>query len=216
MLLNRLILEAARAGAVPRVHGNGFMQLDLSPRVRLHVWGDERIPRQTKPTPIHDHTFGFTSLILRGGLKNIRYDAESVARNEQPTHQGYQAVVRQGEDTVLQPVVTAWYRMHMRAPEFYEAGATYRIEREEVHESIPLPRVVTVSVICKDEPVVIESSPPPWVFVSLDGEGVDNEFNRYDALSLPVRWHIICGATGVAIGQLPKSLWGAADMGDHD
>jgi hypothetical protein len=38
----------------PRVHGNGFIQLDLPDGKRLHVW-DEDIPRQKVNTSMHDH-----------------------------------------------------------------------------------------------------------------------------------------------------------------
>jgi hypothetical protein len=34
------LLQAAQREAVPRVHGNGFIQLDLEPDLRLHVWPD--------------------------------------------------------------------------------------------------------------------------------------------------------------------------------
>ena len=59
---------ARTADRRPRVHGNGFIQLDLTDRRRLHVWGDHRIPRQSVPSTIHDHTFSFKSTIILGQL----------------------------------------------------------------------------------------------------------------------------------------------------
>lgn len=57
----------------PRVHGNGFIQVDLTPTHRAHYWGHPDIPRQKKRSPIHDHIFGFMSCVLKGRLVNIEY-----------------------------------------------------------------------------------------------------------------------------------------------
>ena len=59
-----LINELKERGISPRVHGNGFIQVDLTHDTRLHVWGDKRIPRQNTYTPIHDHVFGFKSHLV--------------------------------------------------------------------------------------------------------------------------------------------------------
>ena len=48
--------------ARPRVHPNGFIQLDISPRKRFHIWAHPDIPqsgREDKEEDIHDHVFGF-------------------------------------------------------------------------------------------------------------------------------------------------------------
>jgi hypothetical protein len=60
-MINTAVLK--ERGVRPRVHGNGFIQVDLTADTRLHVWGDKRIPRQNVYTPIHDHVFGFESTI---------------------------------------------------------------------------------------------------------------------------------------------------------
>lgn len=54
----------------PRVHGNGFIQVDLDPRRRLHVW-DVRLPRQCRDSSIHNHSFDFASECLEGTLVNV-------------------------------------------------------------------------------------------------------------------------------------------------
>src|SRR3546814_6146607 len=68
----KLDLKAVRErGGRPRVHGNGFIQLDLTERGRLHIWGAPRIPRQKTATPIHDHVFGFESTVAVGRPVNL-------------------------------------------------------------------------------------------------------------------------------------------------
>ena len=54
-----------------RLHGNGFIQMDLVPGVRLHVWGDRVPAGQRVYTGIHDHRFGFTSRVLHGVMVNV-------------------------------------------------------------------------------------------------------------------------------------------------
>lgn len=65
-----------KLGEKPRVHPNGFVQLDITPKKRLHIWGHPDIPKQKVAMPIHDHVYGFRSLVLGGRLVNINYEAD--------------------------------------------------------------------------------------------------------------------------------------------
>src|SRR3546814_5268128 len=97
----KLDLKAVRErGGRPRVHGNGFIQLDLTERGRLHIWGDPRIPRQKTATPIHDHVFGFESTVVVGRLVNLVF---SIVYCESGGFEVYAPSIREGEDTVLGP-----------------------------------------------------------------------------------------------------------------
>lgn len=91
-------LQAHARQSRPRVHGNGFIQLDLTDRRRLHIWGDPRIPRQRVPSTIHDHTFNFSSRVYRGQIIH-----REIALEPHPdgAYRLYQAVCRHGEDTRL-------------------------------------------------------------------------------------------------------------------
>lgn len=51
------------------VHGNGFLKIEFTEVLQLHVWHDA-LPKQTTPTIIHDHIFSFTSDVLAGWLVN--------------------------------------------------------------------------------------------------------------------------------------------------
>lgn len=88
------------AGVLPRVHGNGFIQLDLEQNKRLNVWGHKGIPRQKVDTGIHDHVFGFSSQCVAGRLINAVY--EDVSLSNYGPYKIYIPVSRDGEDTVLQ------------------------------------------------------------------------------------------------------------------
>jgi hypothetical protein len=78
-------VDAARlAGNTPRVHPNGFVQLDLEDSSgggvpgaggRFHVWPDnDSLPRQETVNTIHDHKFDMRSEIVCGLLGQVRYD----------------------------------------------------------------------------------------------------------------------------------------------
>ena len=53
----RQALVRARRVATPRVHPNGFIQLDLNAEgtLRLHVWPDGPFPKQRSDSTIHEH-----------------------------------------------------------------------------------------------------------------------------------------------------------------
>lgn len=97
-------------GGKPRVHPNGFIQLDLEithgtwiAETRLHVWPDgDDIPKQTTATTIHDHRFDMHSTVLTGRLWQMRY---SVQLDERPfSHEIYVAQYPEPrKESVLMP-----------------------------------------------------------------------------------------------------------------
>lgn len=95
--------ELRATGRKPRVHGNGFLQLDLNDKgtKRLHIWHND-LPRQEVATPIHDHVFALRSEVLIGTL--IHEELEIWSTIGTGTHKVYRA--RQEErtqNTILVP-----------------------------------------------------------------------------------------------------------------
>lgn len=104
----KINLEAVKAlGGCPRVHGNGFVQLDIGAGCRLHVWGHRGLPRQKVDTGIHDHTFDFISTCIVGRVVNVIYrvDPTPALEGQAWTHKVYEPVPRDGEDTELVPTI---------------------------------------------------------------------------------------------------------------
>ena len=94
--------ELRTSGKRPRVHGNGFIQLDLNDEGtrRLHIW-DEDVPRQVVATPIHDHVFALRSSVLMGTLIHEELEPIEVG---QGTHKIYRAQQEEGtQNTILVP-----------------------------------------------------------------------------------------------------------------
>lgn len=183
-----LVRQAHARGRVPRVHGNGFLQLDLSDNARLHIWGHAAIPRQTTPTPIHDHRFGFASLILKGAMTNCLY--EMMEPNDvykmKATHLEHSAMVRDRQDTIL---VSTGRLVHLasRGAITYLPGDSYSMRIGEIHESVVTQP--TVTVILKVGLTLAQGGAPPSIFVPLDMEP-DNTFHRY-SMDQELLWAII-------------------------
>lgn len=180
------MMTAHRDGRRPRVHGNGFIQLDLDERERVHVWGDRDIPRQRVPTPVHDHLFGFVSTVYVGAIMNTVYRLSDVA----PTHAVYEANIRRGEDTVLvrsgvevRPVVVY--------AQTYHEGQCYFMDPYVFHEThVDAPAVTTI--IKQDKTLAQRGGfgeERPRVLCRL-GEEPDNDFRR-DAYDERFLWEII-------------------------
>jgi hypothetical protein len=190
MNLNNLAREVEGCkvkGVKPRVHPNGFIQLDRDERTRFHFWAHPDIPRQARPTPIHDHSFGFESLVLIGALVNIRYRARPSHRFDS-THSVYQAYCPGGEETRLEPTGDAVRLIpEIMGATVLREGASYRENPWEIHQTIV--DVPTVTVIFKDGPTLAQRGPAPHVYVPV-GVEPDNSFRR-DVLSPEFLWAII-------------------------
>lgn len=184
------VLSLRSSGARPRVHGNGFVQLDLTVRRRLHVWGDHRTPRQTIPSQIHDHTFSFKSEIIVGQLVHRTIQ---VLRDGAGAYDLYRAVVNHGEDTRLEKQQGRVLAQIINES-LIRAGQTYSFQATRFHETIaPWP---CVTVIEKDGPTLSQGGPAPRVLVPA-GLEPDNSFDRYQTPA-ELLWQII-------LENLPKT-----------
>jgi hypothetical protein len=174
---------ARERGIRPRVHGNGFVQLDLTPTRRLHVWGDSRIPRQIVPTTIHDHTFSFSSIVCRGQLVH----REITVRSEfDGAYEMYYAVTNHGEDTRLVRNGER-YSALIAAEHLLREGDEYTFEKFKFHETVA--PWLCVTVIDKDGLTLSQGGASPNVLVPFGWEP-DNTFDRYQT-DADLLWQII-------------------------
>jgi hypothetical protein len=183
-------LKAVRAmGNRPRVHGNGFIQLDLTERSRLHIWGDHRIPRQKVATSIHDHVFGFESTVIVGRVINVVYAVEA---REHGDYRVYVPKVREGEDTILKPTAMQVVAdpIHVDMTDWRSSSRKYGIIMGEFHETVA-PDGPAATIIIKDDLTQAQGNDKalPRVLCPI-GLEPDNVFNRYDA-DPDLLWRII-------------------------
>lgn len=169
---------ALRGFNKPRVHGNGFIQLDLDDRRRLHVWGDRRIPRQAVSSPMHDHVFGFQSEVLVGRLVNVVHRVQHVEAhgcfalyqaqpNPLDAHDCKLARVLKSPDVVT---ITQYAQSLC-------AGQTYVMEPFVFHETFAPEPTATIMNKFGNTLAQAPKGKRPTVLVPL-GTEPSNEFNR--------------------------------------
>lgn len=174
-------------GVKPRVHGNGFIQLDITERVRLHVWGHPGIPRQKVQTPIHNHVFGFTSECLLGRMLNVVY---ALGRSDGASYRVFEPETRQGEDTILVDSGHETKATPIRVEQTVRGfPCTYALHPYVYHETLtPEP---AITLITKSGPTVAQGATQrPGVLVPV-GVEPDNDFDRYKAARPEYLWRII-------------------------
>jgi|HubBroStandDraft_1064217.scaffolds.fasta_scaffold145480_1 hypothetical protein len=164
-----------RAGRTPRVHPNGFIQLDLNDEhsMRLHVWPVAELPdRQKTRHPIHDHSFDMVSTVLTGKLINemLVFLVPTDYPDLIPNHQEHRGVKIGKEETILKPTgifgsVTDIGR------EVILPGQSYRVPAKRFHNSIAEGLTATLMSKLDGEPY------NPRVLVPV-GVHPDNDFRR--------------------------------------
>jgi hypothetical protein len=174
--LSNTMLWLREHGTDIRVHGNGFLQLDLPEDWRLHVWGHQALPRQAEATPIHDHAFNFESWVLRGRMVNVLHTAvgsAGVSHMWRPSHYVCHPVFRKWQDTRLEPTDVQVELLDPDAQVVMQ-GESYHQTYIDLHETYV--NQTTVTLIKKGM-----RFPDHKVRVLCPiGRKPDNSFTRYD------------------------------------
>jgi hypothetical protein len=173
-------------GRRPRLHPNGFIQLDLTDNgsTRLHVWPDISLPAQKTSHPIHDHIFDMVSTVISGKLMNKMY--ESVPGN--PSHELHVAERINGNDTILAATGLRG-QLHTKRVDMIQTGQSYFVPAHHLHETIHLGLAATLMTKTSTP----ERGDRPHVAVPI-GVEPDNDFRR-ETIDEEVLWSIIERAT---------------------
>ncbi len=164
-------------GHLPRVHPNGFIQLDLDERRRLHVYHPALEVHQKTYHPIHDHIFSFVSMIYSGRLINVAYDA--VSDKLRGTHVVWQARSIGGEESVLERREDLiWRRLVPRVLQVFQPGEGYEFPAKLLHEvAFTVP---TMTIIHKSAKTAAQGNKLVPVIMVPVGVEPDNDFRRED------------------------------------
>lgn len=183
-MLPSLVESARILDYRPRVHPNGFLQLNLveSGNTRLHIWHPD-LPKQVTRTAIHDHIFDMDSTVKKGTLGQVEIHY-SLEHNGNPTAEIYMARYSAKSDSKLEPTGVLVHEGSYRTV-YIGAGESYTQSAFTFHESVPKTDIV-VTVMTKAR--VFESH-QPRVLVPI-GEKPDNSFRREEA-SEQFLWNII-------------------------
>lgn len=163
----------------PRVHGNGFIQLPITERTRLHIWPyqDERLKVQETYTGIHSHRFGFKSMILKGTMLNRK--CKFILGGS-----GSHRLWVPSKSEMLDPT-DVYGELEVGPAMFLKPGEEYRVKAGEIHEAVPH-EGPAVTIMTK---LAVESYPP--VVVIPTGVAPDNVFDRDLSNDPEVLWDII-------------------------
>ncbi len=166
------LLNNPRQFGDPRLHGNGFIQLDLAKDLWLHVWASW-LPRQQVSVEIHDHRYDFWSIVILGTLVNTVYDTKTG-----DGYQIYKAMQREeGEDTELVPAdihgEPATVDIAIRHSDVIRAGNHYTFKALDFHETNH--QGLTATIMRKTQVHVNI----PLVLCPVD-KTPDKEFNRHN------------------------------------
>lgn len=189
-------------GKNPRVHPNGFIQLDIAPTEdgwheshkrghsgaerRLHIWNPPGIelPHQDTTNEIHDHVFDMHSEIIKGILWQVRYSLEVGGASGPDSHELYRAVYDKSSSSRLESTgVTG--RLNKIGNYSVEAGLSYSQPAFTFHDT-DTPRGLVVTVMEKtqihdgDAHVLCRIGEPP-----------DNSFDRASAMPAWDIWKAI-------------------------
>lgn len=194
------VRENYRKGENPRVHPNGFIQLDLAAvaggwhethqqghsgaSLRLHIWNPPGIelPHQHTVNEVHDHVFDMRSNVVKGGLSQKLYKF-TTGTQQQATHELYRAVYGQGADSRLQPL-GVFGVLSMTVVQTVGAGESYLQPAFTLHDTGPINTVVTVM-----EKVRIREGEA--TVVCPIGQSPDNSFDRASAMPADDIWAAI-------------------------
>lgn len=209
---HELVTKAWERGAQPRVHPNGFIQLDLekpdSERwhegkqaghsgadLRLHVWNPPGIelPHQDTINEIHDHVFDMRSTVVRGVLTQCLYEfviggIDQVTWEPYPLdHEIYRAVYDKNSSSRLEPLGV---RGHLRKIVSFPVAAdmphpSYSQSAFTLHDSDPGSETV-VTLMRKE--AVHEGIP---TVICPVGSPPDNDFDRATAAPQDLLWEAI-------------------------
>lgn len=207
----RLTAEARGRGAQPRVHPNGFIQLDLAAPeaegwhegkqkghsgagLRLHVWNppDTELPHQDTVNEVHDHVFDMRSTVVRGVLVQQLYEFVVCGINVETwvplprDHEIYKAVYDKKSSSRLEPT---GIEGHLRGMVSYPISAdmrhpSYMQAAFTLHDSLAHGCVVTVM-----EKLRIHDGTP--TVVCPIGQPPDNDFDRATAAPQELLWSAI-------------------------
>jgi len=192
-------------GKNPRVHPNGFIQLDIADvedgwdeskkrghsgaAVRLHVWNPPGIelPRQKTVNEIHDHVFDMKSQVLVGRLKQSLYsfvlppagDDAEIHR----THEKWRAVYDKASSSRLEATGEIG-RLQHQISFWIGPGQSYEQAAFTFHDSTPdglvVTRMIKTEVHDGDAHVVCPV-----------GHNPDNSFDRAKAADPDLLWEAI-------------------------
>ncbi len=173
--------ELMARGEAPRWHGNGFVQLPLNARQRLHVWSNETTPLPENNATTHNHVWGMRSFVLMGALTHETYNVTMDGEGRYDRH-----MVNSENEFVRVARVSAYSTGRYRLAE----GSGYFFPSGSYHTSV----AASAMTLIDKEPMPF--APPGPDVLSPHGEEPYNA-HGVSKLSVDEMWSIIQRAIAV-------------------
>lgn len=167
----------------PRLHGNGFIQLDIIDNFRLHVWPEVQLQAQDTYTPWHDHTFGFISHILCGYLIHTHY--KILPNDLLGNYNLYEAVPELGSSNTKLIQTPGRFDLVQRNRDVRKRGGYYNFPAGEFHTSEGIGLTATLMEKTTQADSSLRSRVLCW-----GGNIPDNSFDRH-SIKESVLWNEI-------------------------
>lgn len=179
-IFNRLL----NSGKTPRYHGNGFAQLYLTAKQRLHVWSPKLAKLDNHNAQIHNHRYDATSIVLAGCLQHVVYQTLDIPEGR----------ARAGIDYTVWGVTSngelhgrGWCEARIIGGHQMVAGSHYSFNHPYFHTSDASVFTVTLFSIGEDK------YPEPWVLAPY-GQRPTDAFDKSRAPSPELLWEVIANA----------------------
>ncbi len=179
-------------GPGPRVHPNGFIQLDLDEANRLHVWHPNLPYRQRTFHPVHAHIFDLQSCVYSGRLVHVEYvlyNGQSFGVKD--SHVRWTAECIGGSDTVLRRTEDPACFLCSVNLIAVQPGEDYVFPAFRFHETLANEPTLTVMTKIMDPAHMNPGANCQGASIMVPvGVEPDNNFRR-DAVDADVLWQLI-------------------------
>lgn len=170
-LLRRLINAPNFGGVRAEAHPLGFLcfrwSISDEQTLRLHLWSNDFGWRQNPDWQIHDHIFGFESVVVLGKLLNKCYQAAPLNQSSKRQWPIYQVTYNTGQSSLTE----SGKAVHMKvvSTQIVCATETYRIDASVLHRTkLISPKAITL---------VAASNAPKVVSPRVVGSGKESELS---------------------------------------
>jgi hypothetical protein len=175
-----------RHGENIRLHGNRFIQIDLSKEVRIHIWSDILPIAQERPAPIHDHAYSFTSHIVSGQLINVQYRISETVSSpfsmKLCNEMAYDIWTVSADKNILEKTPKTAI-LKPNGIDYYRRGGEYRMWPKMIHAAAYVGHAITVCSVSPPGPGAVR------VFIPHNSTP-DNVYRR-DKYSADYLWDLV-------------------------
>ncbi len=188
------ISQLRKSGVKPRFHGNGFVQLYLGPRTRLHIWTPELPPIRNHNATIHTHRYTIESAVIAGVLRHATYNVRPTVKDQRTCRVVQLTGASETDRKMPGEILPMNYEHQVRHDYLFAAGSKYNFRADLFHSSDNGHHKMTVTVMKKiSEDARDFNGEPVYAKILLVGDE-DQPTHAFDPRTQPTQdilWSIV-------------------------